>query len=300
MAYILGTTKARTWRQLNSTDYTLLVFLVLFACFFLYKLLATDALNLDFGAVLPYIYYKNSAGNYTHGLLISGVFTTLRLGFWSIFLSLIIGSLVGIVSANKKGFAALPAKLYIQSIRNIPPLILLFLVFFFASYIFTEPLLEFELYLKKAPVWVQDFFFNFVAPEGKLDIMFAAILTLGLYEGAYIAEIVRSGIESVPKSQWEAAQSQGLSLWQIRRFIIIPQTFRLILPALVGQSISTLKDTALASIISLPELTFQSTEVMTVSNITIELWIVVAFFYYIVSYCLEKTGWWFEKRSKRF
>lgn len=296
MAYILGTTKARTWRQLNNTDYTLLAFLALCVCFFLYKLLAKDSLNLDFGSILPYIYYKNSAGNYTYGILISGVFTTLRLGFWSILLALIIGSLVGIVSANKTGFATLPAKLYIQTIRNIPPLILLFLVFFFASYIFTEPLLEFEFYLKKTPTWVQNIFFSLVAPEGKLDIMFAAILTLGLYEGAYIAEIVRSGIESIPKSQWETAQSQGFTLWQTRRLIIIPQTFRLILPALVGQAISTLKDTALASIISLPELTFQSTEVMTVSNITVELWIIVALFYYLISYCLEKSGWWFEKR----
>lgn len=298
MTYILGTTKARTWRQLNNTDYALIVFLILCACLFLYKLLVTNTHALDFSSVLPYIFYKNTAGNYTYGILISGVFTTLRLGFWSILLALIIGSIVGIVSANKKGFATLPAKLYIQLVRNIPPLILLFLVFFFASYIFTEPLLQFEFYLKKSPDWVQSLFFSLIAPEGKLDIMFAAILTLGLYEGAYIAEIVRSGIESIPKAQWEAAQSQGFSLWQIRRFIIIPQTFRLILPALVGQSISTLKDTALASIISLPELTFQSTEVMTVSNITVELWIIVAFLYYIISYCLEKTGWWFEQKSK--
>ena len=222
----------------------------------------------------------------------------MRIGFWSVLLALVLGSFIGIISAHKKGFAALPAKFYVQLIRNIPPLILLFLIFFFTSYVFTEPLLQFEFLLQKTPLWMQSFFFNFVAPKGQLDIMVAAILTLGIYEGAYVAEIVRSGIESIPKAQWEAARSQGFTLWQTRHLIIIPQTFRLTLPALVGQSISTFKDTALVSIISLPELTFQSTEVMAVSNITLELWIVVAFLYYIVCYCLEKTGWYFEKKSK--
>ena len=298
MTYILGATKPRTWRQLNATDYFLLALLNIGVFFILYRLLQMDRLTLDFSSILPYIVYVNDSGQYVGGILLDGLLTTLRLGFWSLVLALIVGSLVGVISAHKKGFASLPAKIYVQLIRNTPPLILLFLVFFFASYVFTEPLLQFEFYLSKSPAWVQSLFYNIIAPKGKLDIMFAAILTLGLYEGAYVAEIVRGGIESIPRAQWEAARSQGLTLWQTRRLVIIPQTFRLILPPLVGESICTFKNSALASIISLPELIFQSTEIMAVSNITLELWIFVAFLYYIISYALEHIGWKLEKRAK--
>jgi len=298
MPHILGITKARSWRKLNNTDYILFVFLTSCALFILYKLLKTNNLALDFSAIFPYIFYEDKSGSYVSGILLKGLFTTLRLGFWSVVLAFIFGSIIGVMSAHKKGFAALPARLYIQLIRNTPPLILLFLVFFFTAYIFTEPLLQFESDLSKAPLWVQSIFFNLIAPKGQLDIMFAAILTLGIYEGAYVAEMVRSGIESIPKAQWEAARSQGLTLWQTRRLIIIPQTFRLILPPLVGEAICTFKNSALASIISLPELTFQSTEAMAVSNITLELWIFVAFLYYIIAYILERIGWGLEKRAK--
>ena len=213
MTYILGITKPRSWRKLNRTDYILLAFLNLGIFFIVYRLVQTNSLSLDFSSILPYIFYINDAGDYVAGILLDGLFTTLRLGFWSLVLALIIGSLVGLASAHKKGFASLPAKLYIQLIRNTPPLILLFLVFFFASYVFTEPLLQFEFYLSKSPSWVQNIFYNIIAPKGKLDIMFAAILTLGIYEGAYVAEIVRGGIESVPKAHYQNSFFKVQKLW---------------------------------------------------------------------------------------
>ncbi len=296
MANILGLTKARSWKQMNKTDYFLLICILIISIFFIYKLFLN--ISLDFGKIINYIYRFDDDGNLVFGALTQGLFTTLRLGFWSIILAMLIGIIVGSMAAKKKGFAALPSKLYIQLVRNTPPLILLFIIFFFASYIFTEPLLNFEFYLSKSPDWVQYIFHNFIAPKGKLDIMFAAIITLGIYEGAYLAEIFRGGIESIPKAQWEAGYSMGFSKYKLIKIIIFPQTFRLVLPALVGQSISTFKDSALASIIALPELTFQSTEVMTATNITLELWLVVALFYYIICFSLEKIGQYYEKRVK--
>ncbi len=296
MANILGVTKPRSWKNMNKLDYSLLIGLTLFTCFIIYKLIYN--VSLDFANIINYIYRYDKEGNFVFGALSQGLFTTLRLGFWSILLALLIGLTVGSLAAHKKGFAALPSKMYIQLIRNTPPLILLFIIFFFASYIFTEPLLNFEFYLSKSPKVIQDLFYTFVAPKGKLDIMFAATLTLGIYEGAYLAEIFRGGIESIPKAQWEAGYSQGLSRFQIVRLIILPQTFKLVTPALVGQAISTFKDSALASIIALPELTFQSTEVMTATNITLELWLIVALFYFLISFLLEKIGKVYERRVK--
>ena len=104
-----------------------------------------------------------------------------------------------------------------------------------------------------------------IAPEGQLDRMVAAVLTLGVYEGAYVTEIVRGGIEGVPHGQWEASAALGFSRSQQLRLVIFPQAVRAILPPLVGQVITTFKDSALASLISLPDLTFQALEVMAIS-----------------------------------
>lgn len=213
---------------------------------------------------------------------------TLRVSVWCMVLAFASGFFVGIVSAHKKGLASLPSRLYVLMLRNMPPLILLFLVFFFASSILTDWLLGIEYSLVKSPY--KTWFYLLVAPEGQLDRMTACVLTLGLYEGAYIAEIVRAGIESVPHGQWEAGRAGGLTTWQIRRYIVIPQTLRQSLAPLAGQSISIIKDSAIASIISLQELTFQSMELMNVTGKTVELWILTALLYYCLCVCLEKIS----------
>ncbi len=296
MSQILGYSKARSWKSLNKHDYLLLLSLGLFLAYCILKIYQN--ISLDFGIIVPYIYRIDKEGEVVLGALTQGLLTTLRLGFWSMTLGLVIGVVMGSLSAHTRGFAALPARLYTQAIRNTPPLILLFITFFLASYIFTESLLQFEFYLSKCSPWIQETFYALVAPKGKLDIMFAAVITLGLYEGAYITEIIRGSVESIPKEQWEASGSIGFSKWQTIRHIILPQTIKLALPPLIGQSINTFKDSALASIIALPELTFQSVEVMTATNITLELWLVVAGFYFLIAFFLENLGHFFEKRVK--
>lgn len=126
--------------------------------------------------------------------------------------------------------------------------------------------------------------------------MAAAVLTLGLYSGAYVAEIVRAAIEGVGKGQWDAAASLGMSQSQQMRWIIMPQAFRTMIPPLTGQCISVFKETTLASVISLPELTFQSLEVMAVSRMTFELWIVVAVLYLLLSSLWGQLGRWLERK----
>ena len=87
-------------------------------------------------------------------------------------------------------------------------------------------------------------------PPARFSAFIAAVFTLGLYEGAYITEIIRAGIESVEKGQWEAAYALGLSPYRKMRHVILPQAARKILPPLAGQFISTIKDSAIVSVIS--------------------------------------------------
>lgn len=98
------------------------------------------------------------------------------------------------------------------------------------------------------------------------------------------------GAAQLPKSQWEASAGQGMTPRQQYRYVIFPQAARLMTPPLVNQAISTFKETTLASIISLPELTFQSLEIMAVTRMTFELWLTTATLYLLISYTWSGLG----------
>jgi polar amino acid transport system permease protein len=116
---------------------------------------------------------------------------------------------------------------------------------------------------------------------------FSALITLALFEGAYITEIVRAGIQSIEQGQWEASQVLGLSRWQQMRHIILPQTVQRILPPMAGQFISTIKDSAIVSVISIQELTFQGMELMSSTYLTFEIWITITILYLILCLALS-------------
>jgi ABC-type amino acid transport system permease subunit len=99
---------------------------------------------------------------------------------------------------------------------------------------------------------------------------------LAVYEGAYITEIIRAGIQSIDKGQWEASSGLGFTRAQQLRYIIFPQALRRIMPPLAGQFISTIKDSAIVSVISIQELTFQGMELMAATFLTFEIWITMA------------------------
>ena len=296
---IPGHSRGRGWRDLNSWDAVLLLAVVILAAAFCWRAADVMRHDWDWTAVWPYVVSRDASGAWQPGMLLKGLFGTLRLGFWSLFVALVSGALVGALSAGQRGFASWPAALYITVLRNTPPLVLLFLVYFFAGSFFTEPFLEIEDAVATLPAWGRNFVAAVFAPAGQMDRMAAAVLTLGLYSGAYVAEIVRGALEAVDKTQWEASASLGMNGWQQLRWIIAPQAFRLMIPPLTGQCISVFKETALASVISLPELTFQSLEVMAVSRMTFELWFVTAFMYLGVSCFWAMLGRRLE-RSRRY
>jgi len=126
-----------------------------------------------------------------------------------------------------------------------------------------------------------------------------AIITLGLIEGAYVAEIVRAGVESIETGQWDAAKALGFPRWRALLHVILPQAFRRMVPPLTGQFVSTLKDSAIVSVISIPELTFQAQELVSATYLSFEVWTLVFLLYLALGLPCSMAARALEKRLAR-
>ncbi|AZV59632.1 MULTISPECIES: amino acid ABC transporter permease [Peribacillus] len=202
------------------------------------------------------------AGAYTPDnlkFLLEGFWVTLQVAFISIILSFIIGGLVGIIRYAKVPVLSQILALIVETVRNLPLLLIIFFTYF-------------------------------ALPEVriKLEIIPAAIVALTIFESAMLSEVIRSGLKSIEKGQMEAARSSGLSYTQALIHIILPQALRRMVPPIVSQFISLLKDTSLAVVISLPELTHHGQIIYGQSQkYLIPILILVALMYFIVNYSLS-------------
>lgn len=241
-----------------------------------------------------FVLIRGRSGSYEAGLLLRGLLTTLRVGFWTFIVSLLLGGFLGIISSRRSLAIRLPCTLYVNLVRNTPPLVILFVVYFFAGHLL--PVGPLEEAIRHLPGFIQTFIAATFAPSGQMDRMLAAILALGCYQSAYVAEIVRGGIFAVPKGQWDASRALGFNRLQTIWLVILPQAARSMLPPLTGQAISTFKDSALASLISLPDLTFQSLEIMAVSSMTFEIWTSAAALYLLTGFVCATIGRCLEQK----
>jgi len=215
-------------------------------------------------------------------LLLQGIFTTLRLSVWATLLAIGIGSIMGLFRVSGRLFFRLVSRSYVELIRNLPPLVLIFIFYYFISDQVLSHL-GIDTWARSTPDILQHLIWFLLAPPQHLATFISAVITLALFEGAYITEIVRAGIESVAQGQREAAYAQGLTRRQTMRHIILPQALPQILPPLAGQLISTIKDSAIVSVISIQELTFQGLELMSATYLIFEIWITITVMYLILT-----------------
>lgn len=182
--------------------------------------------------------------------LLAGLALSLGLAFVSILIGAVIGLLVAFALTAKTRWIRYPAAAYVTIIRNLPILVLVLFAYF------ALPQLGVRL--------------------GKIE-SFVAVLSL--YSGAYLAEVFRAGLLSIPKGLSEAGLAIGLTPMQIRVSIIAPLMVRNVLPSLSSTVISLFKDTSLAAAIAVPELTFAARKINVESFRVIETWIVVSCLY---------------------
>lgn len=205
---------------------------------------------------------QNFIDAYSHvnlAYLLQGLGVTLEVSLISIAFSFLIGTLIGVARyINVKIFSAVVGFI-IDLIRNLPLLLILFFTYFALPNIGL-----------------------------RLPVIPASIVAMTVFESAMLAEIVRSGINAVPVGQMEAARSNGLTYTQAMVHIILPQAFKAMIPPIVSQFISLVKDTSLATIILLPELTYHSQIIYGQnSNYMIPMFVALAVLYFVVNYALS-------------
>ncbi len=232
------------------------------------------------------------------GLLVQGLFTTIRLTIWAGPVAFILGLSAGLARTSRYLYLRLMGATYVELCRNLPPLVLIFLCYYFlADQI--APSIGLQNTLRTAPHEIKVVVEFFMGKVEQIDVFITAAVTLGLYEGAYVAEIVRGAIQSVDSGQWEAGRALGFPRLAQLRYIIFPQAFRNMIPALAGQGISTIKDSAIVSVVSIQELTFQGTQLMATTYLALEVWTCVALLYFLLTFSCSLAAGRLEKRLRQ-
>ena len=269
--------------KITITDLILGALIIALGFYIVYKISVGLSYKWNWGAIPQYFFRYDSATNsWVPNVLIEGFLTTIRLSVWATVFATLIGIVMGLFRVSQSLFKRLIGGTYVELIRNLPPLVLIFIFYFFVSNQLL-PVLGVEAFIRTRDETTLSVLTFLFAKPSLFSAFISALITLSIFEGAYITEIVRAGIQSIEKGQWEAADALGLSKWQRMRLIILPQTIQRILPPLAGQFISTIKDSAIVSVISIQELTFQGMELMSTTYFTFEIWITITIMYLILT-----------------
>ncbi|MGA9263271.1 MAG: amino acid ABC transporter permease [Desulfobacterales bacterium] len=269
--------------KITVLDATVLLIVTAAGVYLVYRIQAGLHYRWHWSAIPQYLFrFDAVAGSWRPNVLVLGLLTTIRLSIWATALATIIGTVMGLLRVSPGLFNRLIGGTYVEIVRNLPPLVLVFIFYFFIGDQIL-PALGTERLVSGISGSGRTLLRVLFAPPALLVPFLSALVTLALFEGAYITEIVRSGIQSIEAEQWEAAAALGFTRSQQMRHVILPQAVQRILPPLAGQFISTIKDSAIVSVISIQELTFQGMELMATTYFTFEIWITITGLYLLLT-----------------
>jgi len=253
----------------------------------------------DWSTIWPFIFRLDPAtGRWVPNIIVDGFLTTIRLAVWGILIAGVLGTLMALARNSRRLFLRLLSGSYVMLIRNIPPVVFVFVfVFFIASQVMPKlALADSVAKLSSTSQWWISVFFG--SPK-LIDTFLLGLICLSVFSGAYVTEIVRAGLESVPKAQIEAGESLGMSRFDIARFIVLPQALRNVLPPMAGQFIQLIKDSSLVSLVSIQELTFMAQDVQVTTQRVFEVFVFVAVVYFIICFSLSQIFSGLERRYAR-
>ena len=221
----------------------------------------------------------------TYGqLLLNALGQTLLLALLGLFFACILGIIVGLMSVSGKKVLKIIAAIFVNLIRGVPMIVLAYFVFFGVPYFWNTVIKEWRVAMG---------FSNMV-----MTALTAGTICLALNCGAYMAEIIRAGIESVDKGQMEAARSLGLPWWRAMQRVVMPQAIKTMIPSIINQFIITLKDTSILSVIGFPELVNAAKNVVSATFQSFQVWIIVGLMYLVVILVLQQVAKILERKLK--
>ncbi len=211
---------------------------------------------------------------------LGGLALGLKIALIGLAIACVLGLLAAFARTSRHRWLSVPAAAYVEFVRNLPLLLILFFLYF------------------GVPIWAYA-----ALPRGLADVLVldgenTTIAGLAVYGGAYLAEVFRAGILSVSRGFGEAGRSLGLSAVQIARYVTLPIMFRTVLPSLSNTFISLFKDTSLAMAIAVPELTFVTRKFVTDTFQYIQAWTVAGLLYLVTTYALAALLRALERRIR--
>jgi polar amino acid transport system permease protein len=213
--------------------------------------------------------YRVIDGEFIPGPLLKGLVVTFQLTGISMVLSILIGLITAMLRMSDSFSGRLLATTYLEIVRNTPLLVQLFIFYFV------------------------------IAPIVGIDRFWTGVLCLSFFEGSFAAEIIRAGLQSVPRGQYEAASAMGFSRFNRFRDIILPQSIPLILPPMTGLVINLVKHSAIVSVIAVAEMTTEGLNIISETFMAFEIWFTVAAIYLAVTVTLSLFVSWLEYRVNR-
>ncbi|NCA98749.1 MAG: amino acid ABC transporter permease [Clostridia bacterium] len=211
----------------------------------------------------------------TYGsMLVQALGKTLLLTLLSLSFAMIIGLIFSLMNVGKNRVFNFFGTAYVDGVRGVPLIVLAYFIYFGVP-------------TGMKMMGVLDF---------RLTALQAGTIALAMNCGAYMAEIIRAGIESIDKGQMEASRSLGLSYVKSMRLVVLPQAFRVMIPSIINQFIITLKDTSILSVIGFPELTNMGKTISGNTFKSLQTWAIVGIMYMIVIVALSKVAKRVERR----
>lgn len=247
----------------------------------------SETINLPTDAELmlgegDYAYEGDVVGSYhvsQPGVLLVSLWVTLKVSLFAILIGITLGILTGLARISENPLFKWFAIVYIELIRGTPLMVQIFLWYFVVGNLLNALLAQ-------------------IGSSGIPPLWFG-VIALATFTGAYTAEIVRAGIQSVHRGQMEAARSLGLSYGESMRKVILPQALRRIMPPLAGQFISLIKDSSLLGVIAIREVTKATREIVSSSLMPYEMWITCALLYLVLTFALSVCVQYLERKSLR-
>jgi polar amino acid transport system permease protein len=235
--------------------------------------------NLDWSVVRTYI---------TNGLIIHGIYVTLELTVFAMAIGIGLGAVLAVMRVSANPVVSAVSWFYIWFFRGTP---LLVQIFFWFNLALVLPHLSIG--IPGTPLHLQASTNNVITPWT------AALIGLGLNEGAYMAEVMRAGIISVEHGQTEAAQALGMSRLEVMRRIVLPQAIRVIIPPTGNETIGMLKSSSLAFVAAVPELYTRAEEISASNFAVVELLIVASSWYLVMTSILTFGQYYVERHFAR-